>query len=75
MHEKADNAHQYYHSTATQAASLAVEAGVSALLLTHLSSRYQDESVHHLLEEARAIFPHSHVAEDFWSYVVPRRAE
>ncbi|TLS50156.1 ribonuclease Z [Paenibacillus antri] len=75
MHEKADNAHKYYHTTATQAAVLAAEAGVGALILTHLSSRYQDEAVHRLLEEARAIFPRSHVAEDFWSYVIPRRAE
>ncbi|MCI3922545.1 ribonuclease Z [Paenibacillus sp. TRM 82003] len=72
MHERADNAHKYYHSTATQAATLAKEAGAGALILTHLSSRYQDESVHHLLEEARAIFPHAHVAEDFWSYAIPR---
>jgi len=74
MHEKADNAHKYYHTTATQAASLAAEAGVGALILTHLSSRYQDESVHRLLEEARAIFSNSYVAEDFWSFRVPRRA-
>jgi len=73
MHERAENAHKYYHTTATQAATLAAKAGVHALILTHLSSRYQDETVHQLLEEARAIFPHSHVAEDFWSYTVPRR--
>lgn len=74
MHEKADNAHKYYHSTATQAAALAAEANVRSLILTHLSSRYQDESVHRLLEEARAIFPNAHVAEDFWSFRVDRRA-
>jgi ribonuclease Z len=73
MHERVENAFKYYHSTATQAALLAKEAGVGALVMTHLSSRYQDESVHHLLEEARAIFPNAHVAEDFWSFTVPRR--
>lgn len=72
MHERADNAHKYYHSTATQAALLAKEAKAGALILTHLSSRYQDESVQHLLEEARAIFENAHVAEDFWSYTIPR---
>lgn len=72
-HELLDNAHKYFHCTATQAASLALEAGAGTLILTHISSRYQDESVHELLEEARAIFPHSHVAEDFWSYAVPRQ--
>lgn len=74
MHERVDNAYKYYHSTATQAAQLAKEAGVRALVMTHLSSRYQDESIHHLLEEARAIFPNSHVAEDFWHFQVPRQS-
>jgi len=73
MQERADNAHNYYHSTAAQAAALALEANARALVLTHLSSRYQDESVHHLLEEARTIFPNAHVAEDLWPFAVPRR--
>jgi ribonuclease Z len=75
MHERAENAFKYYHSTATQAAALAKEAGAGALIMTHLSSRYQDESIHHLLEEARAIFPNAHVAEDFWSFKVLRDHE
>lgn len=74
MQERAANAHKYYHSTAVQAATLALEAGAGALIMTHLSSRYQDESVHRLLEEARAVFPNSHVAEDFWRYIVHRRS-
>jgi len=73
MHERVEKARLYYHTTATQAANLALKANVGSLILTHLSSRYQDESVHHLLEEARTIFPNSHVAEDFWSYTIPRK--
>lgn len=72
MHERADKAHAYYHTTATQAANLALQANVRSLILTHLSSRYQDDRVHELLEEARSIFPNSHVAEDFWSFPVRR---
>lgn len=73
MHERVENAMKYYHSTATQAANVALQANARTLIMTHLSSRYQDENAHHLLEEARTIFPNSHVAEDFWSYAVPRR--
>jgi ribonuclease Z len=71
-HDRLDKAVAYYHSTAAQAAELALKAGAGSLILTHLSSRYQDEQVHELLEEARAIFPNSHVAEDFWSFQIPR---
>jgi len=42
------------HSTATDAARLAVKAGVGALALTHLPARYTTEEI---LMEARAIFP------------------
>jgi ribonuclease Z len=73
MHDKVSNATQYFHSTATQVAELALKANVKTLILTHLSSRYQDESVHLLLEEARSIFPNVHVAEDFWHYPVFRQ--
>jgi ribonuclease Z len=43
------------HSTAREAASVAREAGVSRLLLTHLSSRY-DRDWQALLEQAREVF-------------------
>jgi ribonuclease Z len=50
------------HSTASQAAEIAVKADAKRLILTHISSRYPDPS--HLLEEARAIFPETTIAED-----------
>ena len=50
------------HSTATEAASIALEAQVLTLVLTHISSRYANTS--QLLEEARLIFPNTFVAED-----------
>jgi ribonuclease Z len=75
MHNRLDQAVQYFHSTATHAANLALQAEIGTLILTHISSRYQDDQVGSLLEEARSIFPNSHVAEDFWSFPIPRKIE
>ncbi len=50
LREKAVETH---HSTSREAATLAKNANVSNLILTHFSARYQDESV--LAEEARKI--------------------
>lgn len=59
--------HQYrakmtFHSTAAQAATIAVKAEVKQLVIGHFSARYHDESV--LLNEARAIFPTARAATD-----------
>lgn len=57
-----EGAAEYGHSTARQAAEVASRADVHELYLTHISNRYEDASV--LLEEAKVIFPNSHLAED-----------
>ena len=54
------------HTTAAGAASVAVDAGVNKLLLTHFSSRYSDLSV--LEEEARMIFPNTAIAREYNVY-------
>ncbi len=54
-------AYQFGHITAAQAASLAREAAVKRLYLTHISRRYSEKEV---LEEAQKIFPHTVVARD-----------
>lgn len=70
-HADAALARRARHSTAAMAAETALRAGVRTLVLTHFSPRY--ESLDDLRAEARAIFPDTHLARDFWSYDVPRR--
>jgi len=55
-------AKQNFHSTAEQAARLAVLADAKKLLLGHFSARYPDPSC--LLPEARAIFPETYICTD-----------
>ena len=58
------------HSTASEAARVAADAGVERLILTHISPRYGD--VAPLLAEARSIFAKTDVAGDFVEIDVPR---
>ncbi len=62
-------AENHHHLTAKQAAEIAKEAGAKMLVLTHFSARYQDLSP--FLQEARAIFPNTHVAEDLKYFDFP----
>lgn len=62
LHEHRHLAEKHHHMTATQAATIAKEAGVKELILTHFSARYQDVDVFE--NEARLIFPNTHAADD-----------
>ncbi|PAF33627.1 ribonuclease Z [Paenibacillus sp. 7516] len=65
MDDLADTAHEYYHSTAKQAAEAARAADVGELIMTHFSSRYKDdEQLQPLLDEAKAVFPNSRLANE-----------
>jgi len=57
------------HSTPSQAAETAKEARVTRLVLTHISARYKEHGL--LLEQARKVFPHVDVAEDFMKIELP----
>jgi ribonuclease Z len=57
------------HSTVTQVAQMAKEAGVTKLILTHISSRYPNDRF--LLKEAREIFPQAIIARDLMEIEVP----
>jgi len=62
IEEHKDRAKATYHSTAKQAAEVAVKANAHKLVLGHFSSRYEDASKH--LEEAKTIFENTLAAED-----------
>jgi ribonuclease Z len=51
------------HSTAAEAARVALEAGARRLVLTHISSRYNRDASE-LLAEAKALFPETVIARD-----------
>lgn len=57
-----NDARERGHSTASQAADMAVRAGAKRLLLGHFSSRYKDETP--ILQEAKARFPNSILANE-----------
>jgi ribonuclease Z len=67
LDEDADAAARFGHITARQAATLAREMGVRALILTHLSRRYRESRI---VEEARRWFPESFVARDLDHFLV-----
>ena len=66
--EELERAAETGHSTAAQAATLARDAGVTMLALTHFSTRYP---VGLLRDEARAIFPRTVLPRDFDSVDIP----
>lgn len=55
-------ARQTGHSTAEEAAKVAMEAGAGKLLIGHFSSRYKQ--IEPLLDEARALFPDTIAASE-----------
>lgn len=75
-HPHLDLAQRSGHSTALQAAQLALEADVKQLLLTHISPRYEDEEgeigLPELLAEAQEVFPQTVLAYDFLEHIVKR---
>jgi ribonuclease Z len=69
LEEESEMARDFAHLTTTQAASLARDAGVKHLILTHISRRYRERDVR---KEAQEIFPNTTIARDFDVYQVER---
>jgi ribonuclease Z len=72
VQQDADLARQFGHLTAAQAATFARDAGVRALILTHLSRRYAEREI---LQEAEAIYPGVYVARDFDKFQIAKGGE
>lgn len=69
-----DLAFEHYHSTISEAANLAKKENVDLLFLSHISSRYTEET-DELLVEAKSIFPNAYVAEDLETYIIKENNE
>lgn len=67
LDRESDLAKEFGHLTTRQSAELARDAGVGALILTHLSRRYYEREV---LAEAVGIFAPSYVARDFDAFQI-----
>jgi ribonuclease Z len=68
--DEMERAQETGHSTAAEAARVALEAGARRLVLTHISSRYSRDAAE-LLAEARAVFPETVIARDGMTVDVP----
>jgi ribonuclease Z len=62
-------ANEWGHSSAKQAAMVAKSCGAKALILAHISPRYENKDA--VEEDAKAVFENAIVAEDFLEYEVP----
>lgn len=68
--ENEEEARSYMHSTARDAARVALEAGARYLYLTHVSSRIKDPGA--LIREAREVFRNARIADDMSvTYIFP----
>jgi len=68
--EEKDRAKETGHSTAKEAAQVALAAGVKKLMMCHVSARYS-MSADELVREAREVFPNASVAKDGMEVDVP----
>ena len=68
--EEKERARETFHSTAKEAAQVALAAKVKRLVMSHLSARYSI-SAEELVKEAREVFPESQAAKDGMTIEVP----
>lgn len=72
LDEHRDLAFAHHHLTAKQAATIAKDAQVKQLILTHFSARYLN--LKEFEAEARAVFANSYVAEDLKVFPFPKNS-
>jgi len=63
-----DRAVETFHTTASQAAQIALKTGAKKLLIGHFSARYK--TLNDLLDEARSIFPETELAIEGKTFVI-----
>jgi ribonuclease Z len=69
LHRDENLAGLTFHSTARQAATLALKANVKKLILGHFSTRYKKTDP--FLEEAKAVFENTELASDGTRFTIP----
>lgn len=67
-HTTYELAQNYGHSTNIEAATIALKANVKALILNHISARFQQRDLKKLHSEAKNVFPQTYVADDFTQF-------
>lgn len=68
LHNMLDRANETYHTTALQAAEIAVKTNAKKLLIGHFSARYK--TLDELLGEAQSVFPETSLAIEGKTFVV-----
>ncbi len=70
IEKQAQNALDYGHSTARDAAYVARESNSAKLIITHISTRYGEEYAQIMLNEAIQTFENTQLAEDYMEITV-----
>ncbi|MEO6849671.1 MAG: ribonuclease Z, partial [Mucilaginibacter sp.] len=68
MHNMIDRAQTTHHTTALQAAEVAVKTNAKKLLIGHFSARYK--TLNEMLDEARSVFPETELAIEGKTFIV-----
>lgn len=68
LDDQAEKAFERFHSTSSQAATIALKAGAKKLLLGHFSSKYGD--LNYFESQARLVFPNTEVSQEGVSYLI-----
>jgi ribonuclease Z len=68
LHDMLDRAQSTFHTTALQAATVALKVGAKELLLGHFSARYK--TLNELLDEAKTIFPNTELAIEGKTFII-----